>query len=176
MSKTKLRIHTWPEKILRKKCKKAKVVDDSIRSQLSEMLALMRVMDGFGLAGNQVGLDVSLVVAEVKDNVFKLVNPQIVKREGSASFPEGCLSFPGLELEIKRANKTWISALDENGRKLEIEAEGLISVIFQHEIDHTEGKVFIDRVSFLKRLQIAPKLAAIARRTKDVLPKQEKKY
>ncbi|MCF7907495.1 MAG: peptide deformylase [Candidatus Omnitrophica bacterium] len=176
MSKTKLRIHTWPEKILRKKCKKIKVVDDSIRSQLSEMLTLMRVTDGFGLAGNQAGLDASLIVVGIEDSVFKLVNPKIIKREGSISFPEGCLSFPGLEMEVKRDNKILISALNENGKKVEIEVEGVLSVIFQHEIDHIEGKVFIDRVSFLKRLQIAPKLAAITRRTRNVLRKQEKKH
>jgi len=130
------------------------------------MLTLMRVTEGLGLAGNQAGLDSCLVVVEINDQVFKLVNPQIIKQEGSVSFTEGCLSFPGLEIEIERANKIWISALDEKGRAIEIETEGLVSVIFQHEIDHIEGKVFIDRVSFLKRLQIAPKLAAIARKTK----------
>lgn len=174
MSKTKLRIHTWPEKALAKKCKKVKVIDDSIRSKLAEMLAMMRVMDGFGLAGNQVGLDASLVVVEIKNNLFKLVNPQIVSQEGRVSFPEGCLSFPGLELEIKRADKILILALDENGKKIEIEAEGVVSVIFQHEIDHVKGKVFIDRISFLKRMQISPKLLAIAKRTKDVLRKEKK--
>ena len=115
-------------------------------------------------------------MVEVKDHLFKLVNPKILKREGSISFPEGCLSFPGVELEIRRANKILISALNENGEKIQIEVEGILSVVFQHEIDHIEGKVFIDRVSFLKRLQIAPKLAAIARRTKDVLRKQKKEY
>ncbi len=175
MSETKLRIHTWPEKILRKKCQEVKVVDDSVRAKLSEILALMRVADGMGLAGNQAGLDLSLVVVEVKDQVFKLVNPQIIKQEGLISFAEGCLSFPGLELEIKRANKIWISALNEKGQAVEIEAEGLVSVIFQHEIDHIQGRLFIERVSFFKKLQIMPKLRLIARRTKDGLRKQEKK-
>lgn len=167
MSKTKLRIHTWPEKILRKKCKKVKRVDDSIRRNLAEMLTLMQITEGFGLAGNQAGLNAALVVVEVKDHLFKLVNPKIIKQEGSISFTEGCLSFPGLEIDIKRANKIWISALDEQGKAIKIETEGLISVIFQHEIDHIEGKVFIDRISFLKRLQIAPKLQAIIRKTKN---------
>jgi len=176
MGKTKLRIHTWPEGILRKKCQKVGKVDEGVRCLLDEMLSLMRISGGAGLAGSQVGLDLSLIVIEVENHIFKLVNPEIVKSQGSVSFPEGCLSFPGLELEVKRNNKVWISALNEEGKPVEIEVEGFLSVIFQHEIDHIEGIVFIDRASFWKRVKAYPKLREIIRRTKNGLLKQEEKY
>lgn len=176
MSKTELRIHTWPEGILRKKCQKVGNVDEKVRCSLDEMLSLMRASGGTGLAGNQAGLDLSLIVIEVEKHIFKLVNPKIVKREGSVSFSEGCLSFPGLEFEIKRDKKVWVSALDEQGNSVEIEAQGFLSVIFQHEIDHIRGKTFLERVSFWKRAKAYSKLREIIRRTKDEVRKQRRKY
>ncbi len=171
MNKTKLRIHTWPEKILNKKCRPVEVIDQEVVESLDEMLSLMRSNDGLGLAANQAGLDLSLIVISAQDKIFKLVNPRITKQEGSICFSEGCLSFPGLEIEVKRYNRVWVSALDEKGEPLEIEAEGLLAVVFQHEIDHIEGRVFIDRISLLGKLKIASELKAIARRTKDGLRK-----
>jgi len=176
MGKTKLRIHTWPESILRKRCRKVGKVDEKVGCLLDEMLSLMRVRGGAGLAGSQAGLDLCLIVIEAENRIFKLINPEIVKREGSVSFPEGCLSFPGLELEVKRAGKVWVSALNKEGKPVEIEAEGFLSVIFQHEIDHIAGIVFIDRISFWKRAKVYPKLREIIRRTKNGLRKQEEKH
>ncbi len=175
MSKTKLRIHTWPERTLKEKCKKVEAVTDEVRQILAEMLSLMRASKGAGLAANQAGLNFSLVVAEVEGRTFKLVNPQIVSSQGLTSFVEGCLSFPGLELKIKRKNKIRISAQDEKGQPLELEAEGILAVIFQHEIDHIEGKVFINRIPFWEKLRISPRLRKIIRRTKNELLKQREK-
>ncbi len=175
MSKIKLRIHTWPEAILQKRCKRLEKVDDNARKLLYDMLALMRVGGGAGLAANQAGLDLSLVVIEVGNNIFKLVNPRIVKREGRIIFREGCLSFPGLELDIKRSNKVWVEALDEKGEPFKIEAEGVLAVVFQHEIDHIEGVTFIKRIPFWKRLLVSGKLNKIKRRTMYGLRKQRKK-
>ncbi len=172
MSKTKLRIHTWPESILRKRCQKVGKVDERVKCLLNEMLSFMRTSGGAGLAGNQVGLDLSLIVIELENHTFKLINPEIIKREGSVSFPEGCLSFPGLELEIKRNNKVWVSARNEEGEQVEIEAEGFLAVAFQHEIDHINGIVFINRVSFWQRLKTYQRLRKIIRKTKSKLRKQ----
>jgi peptide deformylase len=169
MEKIKLRIHTWPERILRKKCKKIETLDEEIRQILEQMHALMLETKGVGLAANQVGLDLSLAVIQADDRVFKLVNPCIVKKEGKVSFTEGCLSFPDLELKIDRAKKIWVSSLNEKGEPLDLEIEGLLSVVFQHEIDHLNGIVFIDRVSFWQRLKALPKLRKIKRKTKDGL-------
>lgn len=173
MSKTKLRIHTWPERILRKKCQKVGKVDEKVSCLLDEMLSLMRISGGTGLAGNQAGLDLSLIVIEIEKHIFKLANPKIVKREGSVSFSEGCLSFPGLEFEIQRDKKVWVSALNEQGNPVEIEAQGFLSVIFQHEIDHIRGVAFIERVSFWRRVKAYSKLRKIIRGTKDELRKQK---
>lgn len=171
-----MRIHTWPEKILRKTCKHVENVDDKIRKLLYDMLAFMRVCTGAGLAANQVGIDLKLIVVEVGNQIFKLVNPKIVKGEGTLSFQEGCLSFPELELEVKRSNKVWVEALDERGESVNIEAEGVLAVVFQHEIDHIEGKVFIDKVSVLQRLSVFGQLQTIKRRTKSGLSKQTRKH
>ena len=175
MNATKLRIHTWPEKILTKACKEVKVIDDSVRQNLNEMLELMRQLKGMGLAANQVGLNQCLVVIELPEQTFKLVNPKIKKQEGVISFLEGCLSFPELEFEVKRSKKVLVEALDENSRKIEIEAEGLVAVIFQHEVDHIQGKVFIEQIPFWKRLKITPKLKKIIKKTKEDSRKQNKR-
>ncbi len=169
MEKTKLRIHTWPEPILRKKCKEVKFVDDKIRALLDEMLSLMRVSGGAGLAANQAGLDAKLVVIEIDNKVIKLINPCIKTKEGKICFKEGCLSFPGLELDIERANRVKVEALNEKGEKVEFDTEGILAVVFQHEIDHVTGKVFIDRISFSQRLKSHFKLRKIIKRTKDAL-------
>lgn len=176
MSKIKLRIHTWPEKILKKKCKKVRKVDNKIRELLSEMLSLMQVNGGLGLAANQVGLNLRLITIEAKDRTFKLVNPHILKKEGSICIFEGCLSFPGLELEVKRAAKVWVSAQDETGKLIELEVEGVLAIVFQHEIDHIKGNVFIDKIHFWQKLKIAPQLKAIIRKTKNRISAQEEKH
>ena len=100
MEKTKLKLHTWPEKILKKKCRKVTVIDDRIRQLLDEMRSVMVINKGVGLAANQVGVDLSLIVVDGKDRVFKLINPVIVKKEGRTIFNEGCLSFPGLRGDV----------------------------------------------------------------------------
>lgn len=175
MTKTKLRIHTWPESILRKKCRKVETVDDAMRAIFDEMYCLMVKDKGVGLAANQVGLDSALVIVEFEEKIFKLVNPVIVKKEGTMKMLEGCLSFPGLEIEVTRSKKVWVSALNEHGEPLEIEASDILAIIFQHEIDHINGKTFITRIPLLRRLQIAPQLQEIAKKTKYALSKQGKK-
>lgn len=174
MKKTKLRIHTWPEKILRKKCQKVKKVDAEIKSIFNEMLALMRFSGGVGLAANQAGLNLSLLVIEIENQIFKLINPRIVEKKGVIKFSEGCLSFPGLELDIKRANKVKVLAQDEENNQIEIEAEGFLAVIFQHEIDHIEGIVFIDRASFWQRAKAGFKLRKIIKKTNEMSKSKDK--
>ncbi|OQX86259.1 MAG: peptide deformylase [Candidatus Omnitrophica bacterium 4484_70.2] len=124
----------------------------------------MKEKGGIGLAANQAGLDLKLVVIDIppfktnKNIVFKLINPKILKKEGRRKFEEGCLSFPNLSLTIKRAERVWVEALDERGKILNLEAKGILSIVLQHEIDHINGIVFIDRLSFWERVKILPKL------------------
>ena len=171
MSKTKLKIHTWPEGILRKKCKKVQNVDDSIRETLDSMLSLMRKSQGVGLAANQVGIDLRLIVVELGKEVYKLVNPQITKKEGSIFFAEGCLSFPNLELTLLRSRRVNILALDELGNPIKLELEEPLSVVFQHEIDHINGITFYDRAPIAQKIKAFPKLRKIIKETKNRLRK-----
>lgn len=166
MKRTELKIHTWPEKILKKKCKKVRVIDDSIRQLLDQMHALMVETKGVGLAANQVGLNMSLVVIEFEDKLFKLVNPCITKKEGKTVFLEGCLSFPELEIKVKRAKKIWVCARNEKGEPIELELDGIFSIVAQHEIDHINGVVFIDRIPLWQRVKILPQLTSITQKTK----------
>ncbi|MCF7873401.1 MAG: peptide deformylase [Candidatus Omnitrophica bacterium] len=161
MMKTKLKIHKWPDKILKKKSKEIENPDQVIADILDQMYVLMKATDGIGLAANQVGLALPLIVVEVQGKIYKLINPKIIKREGFVAFREGCLSFPGIELEIKRNNKICVEALDQKGKPVCFEPEGISAVVFQHEIDHINGVTFIDRVSLWKRLKITPQLNRI---------------
>jgi peptide deformylase len=156
-----LRIRTWPDKVLRFKCREVKSIDKGIRGLLDDMCVLMRQQKGVGLAANQAGLDLRLVVIEVEGDLFKLVNPRIVKKSGKTAILEGCLSFPGLELKVKRAKKVWVSYLNEKGEPLHLEVDGVLAIIAQHEIDHLNGISFIDRVPFWERLKTLPQLRLI---------------
>jgi len=155
---TELKIRVWPDRGLKKRCRQIKKVNEDTRRLFDELYKLMKETDGVGLAANQAGLRDSLVVIEAGDRLFKLVNAKIVKREGRLDFDEGCLSFPGINLTIRRANKVWVQALDEHGHPFNIEAEGTLAVIFQHEIDHISGVVFIERIPFWKRWRLRKKL------------------
>jgi len=157
----KLRIHTWGEPVLRKKTRRVQVVDAKIRRLLDEMAVLMTIKDGIGLAANQAGLDLQMLVVAHKDKIIKLVNPCIIQKDGRIKSCEGCLSFPGIDLHIVRSSKVAISALDENGQQLNIEAKGVLAVVFQHEIDHLNGVLFIDRAPLLERLKVTPLLNKI---------------
>ena len=164
MKTTQLNLRIWPDKILKKKCKEVVEVNPQIRELLNKMYVLMKEKGGIGLAANQAGLDLKLVVIDIppfktnKNIVFKLINPKILKKEGRRKSEEGCLSFPNLSLTIKRAERVWVEALDERGKILNLEAKGILSIVLQHEIDHINGIVFIDRLSFWERVKILPKL------------------
>lgn len=176
MKETKLRIHTWPEKILLKKCKKVSAVDDKIHKLFDEMRLLMIEGKGIGLAANQVGLDLSMAIIEFEDRIFKIVNPVILKKQGKIKFLEGCLSLPGLEIEITRAKKIWVSYINEKGEPVELELSGVPAVVFQHEIDHLNGILICNRLPFWKRIKISPQLKGIKEKTKNELSKQAKKH
>jgi peptide deformylase len=172
---TKLKILTWPNRILRKKCKKVKSIDDKIKKMFNEMRLLLIESKGVGLAANQVGVDLSLALIEIEDKIFKIINPCITKKEGKVKFLEGCLSFPDLEVEVERAKKVWVSYLNEHGEQIDLELDGVLSIIFQHEIDHLNGILITTKLPFLKKLKIAKKLSEIKKKTKNELRKHSKK-
>jgi len=166
MEKIKLSLQLYGSPVLRKKAKEVKEIDFQVKNYLEEMFSFMKVHQGIGLAANQVGLGLRILTIDTGRQQFKVINPKIVKKSGSIKFEEGCLSFPGINLEIKRAREVWVEFLDENNREKEIHAQGLLAVVFQHEIDHLNGILFIDRISFWKRLALKKELEAIKKMSK----------
>lgn len=144
-------------------------INDSFRQLIDDMLETMYAAPGIGLAATQVNVHKRLLVLDVSDNqdspqVF--INPQITPlTEEQQPYEEGCLSVPGFYEKVERAAKVHIKALDRNGKEFEIIADGLLAVCIQHEVDHLEGKLFVDYVSRLKRDRIQKKLEKIQRKT-----------
>ena len=159
-----LPIKTYPDPILGRTCRQVEVVDDDLRQLASNMLETMYAAPGVGLAAPQVGRDLRLVVIDCSSRdqepePLVLVNPRIVRAEGSQVFDEGCLSVPDYTSEVTRAARVVVEALDEQGRPIRVEGEGLMAVCLQHELDHLEGRLFIDRISPLKRSLYKKRLA-----------------
>ncbi|MBO7406709.1 MAG: peptide deformylase [Clostridia bacterium] len=140
------RIRTDGEEILRMKCKPVKDVSDSIRSLIGDMFETMYASNGVGLAAPQIGILRRLaVIDDTQGNKLAIINPVITSREGEQLATEGCLSLPGYQGEVKRAEKIHVDALDENGEPLSIDAEGFFAVVLQHEIDHLDGILYKDK-------------------------------
>lgn len=159
-----LKIRIWPDPVLRKKSEEIKNINGTIAKLSNEMIETMYMAKGIGLAGNQVGLTKRIIVFDVdypegKKNPQVLINPVIIESIGEDTMEEGCLSLPGLRATVKRASKVLVKGIDLNGKEVEIEAEGLLARVLQHEIDHLEGKVFIDRLSRVRREILKKKLS-----------------
>lgn len=154
-----LDIVTYPDERLKTKAQPVAEVDDEIRQLIDDMAETMYAAPGIGLAANQIGVlkRIAVVDADYPDgepNLIAMVNPEIIERDGEIEWEEGCLSFPEVLEEVTRAAKIKLRALDRNGEPFELEAEQLLAVALQHELDHLEGVTLIDRVSFLKRRMI----------------------
>lgn len=143
-------------KVLRQKCASVDAVDDKIRSLIEDLFDSMRAAEGVGLAAPQIGVLRRVIVIDVSAQEpehppIALVNPRIVTASGSVVGEEGCLSFPDLYGDVKRHASVEIEALDARGKPFAITAEGFYNRALQHEIDHLEGKLFVDYISPLKR-------------------------
>ncbi len=136
----------YPDPILRQQAKSVPKVDSSLKTLISDMTATMKAEHGAGLAANQVGVLQKILVYDDGSGPGILINPKIISAEGEQIGPEGCLSIPGLQGEVKRAQTVVVKGMDATGKSVKIKAEGFLARIFQHEIDHLEGKLFIDRV------------------------------
>ncbi len=156
-----LSIIEFPDARLRKKALPVKAVDDSIRTLLDDMLETMYAAPGIGLAATQVNQQKRVIVIDIteeKNAPLRLVNPEIVWTSGTEEMDEGCLSVPGVFEKVSRAEKIKVKALGYDGNEFELETDGLLAVCIQHEIDHLEGKLFVDYLSPLKRLRARKKL------------------
>ena len=156
-----LEILHFPDPRLRNIAQPVQAVDDGVRQLLDDMLETMYQAPGIGLAATQVNIDKRIVVIDVseeKDQPLCLINPEILELEGVEEMEEGCLSVPGFFEKVKRADRVRVRALDRNGEAFELQVEGLLAVCIQHEIDHLDGKLFVDYLSQLKRTRIRNKL------------------
>ena len=156
-----LEILHFPDPRLRNIAQPVQTVDDDIRQLLDDMLDTMYAAPGIGLAATQLNIDKRVVVIDVseeKDQPLCLINPEILGLEGVEEMEEGCLSVPGVYEMVQRADQVRLRALDRNGQSFEMQAGGLVAVCIQHEIDHLDGKLFVDYLSQLKRTRIRKKL------------------
>jgi len=162
-----LNILRYPDPRLYKKALFVADVDDGVRAFVRDLAETMYAAPGIGLAATQVDVHWRIIVidtSESRDQLLVLINPEIVAREGVQYVDEGCLSVPGIYEPVQRAEQVTIRALGINGRPFTMVAEKLLAVCIQHEMDHLEGKVFVDYLSRLKRQRIIAKLQKQQRR------------
>ncbi len=151
----------YPDPRLHKVAAPVVRVDDKIRKLIKDMAETMYAAPGIGLAATQVDVHQRVIVidiSETRDQLQVLINPEILSAEGEEECEEGCLSVPGIYEKVTRAAKITVSALDGDGRSRTIEADGLLAVCIQHEMDHLVGRVFVEKLSQLKQKRIAAKL------------------
>ena len=156
-----LDILEFPDPRLRTKAKPVTKVDDKVRKLTDDMLDTMYQAPGIGLAATQVNVHQRIVVIDIsedKNQPLVLINPEFEVIEGEQQYDEGCLSVPGFYETVTRAEKIRVKALNRDGEPFELVADGLLSVCIQHELDHLDGKLFVDHISKLKRDRIRRKL------------------
>jgi len=155
----------FPDPFLRKKAKVVKKITPGIVKLIDNMIETMHAAPGVGLAAPQVGKSIQVIVADVGPGPIALVNPKILERSGSQVFTEGCLCLPGVEAPIERASWVKVKGLDRDGNEMVVTADGLLATVLQHEIDHLDGVVFIDRVKDPSLIRHVP----LAREKKEEL-------
>ncbi|WML35143.1 peptide deformylase [Clostridium sp. OS1-26] len=138
-------IRKYGDEILRKKSRKVEAINDRILTLIKDMEETMYEAQGVGLAAPQVGILKRIIVVDVGEGIIKLINPEIIFKEGSQLDVEGCLSVPGEQGEVERPNKVVVKALDEKGQEIIVEGEGLLARALCHEIDHLDGILFVDK-------------------------------
>ncbi len=158
----------FPDPKLRNRAAPVEVVDDSIRTLIDNMFETMYEAPGIGLAATQVDVHKRVIVIDVseeKNQPLVLINPELIDKQGIEEMDEGCLSVPGIYEAVQRADHVKVRALNRDGVAFELEASGLLAVCIQHEMDHLEGKLFVDYLSSLKRQRIQKKLEKQRRQT-----------
>ncbi len=161
-------IRTWPDKILKKKMKEVDFFDDKLKELVDIMFKRMYELEGVGLAANQIGIPYQILVLDTNTKKYDgqegeegvkmaLVNPKIVEKSGEVESTEGCLSFPGVQITIPRAERVKVIAQDLEGKEIEIDTDGFLAIVLQHEIDHLNGIPFINYLSPVKRKLVLEK-------------------
>lgn len=163
-----LNILRYPDARLHKLAAPVTVFDDGLKRLVADMTETMYAAPGIGLAATQVDVHKQVIVidaSERRDSLIVLVNPEILDATGVSDIEEGCLSVPGIYEMVERAERVKVRAYDQNGQPFTLEAQGLLSVCIQHEMDHLQGKVFVDYLSQLKQQRIRARLAKQLRKS-----------
>lgn len=160
-----LPIKKYPETVLRKKAREIKFITPEIKNLIANMKETIATEEGIGLAASQVGVLERVIVLKTEKGLEVFINPKILKKSKEKEVAEeGCLSFPSLWLKIKRPKEVEIRTLNEKEEKLETKVQGLLARVFQHEIDHLDGILFIDRLSFWQRIKIKKRLKELSQK------------
>jgi len=168
-----LEILHFPDPRLRTRAQPVEAVDDEIKQLVTDMFETMYAAPGIGLAATQVNVHQRLLILDIsekKDQPMCFINPELIEKSGEEEMEEGCLSVPGYYEKVRRADHIRVRALDREGKPFELEADGLLAVCIQHEIDHLDGKLFVDYLSELKRQRIRKKLEKARRHGEDSTP------
>ena len=163
-----LSILRYPDARLHKLAAAVTVFDEALKKLVADMAETMYAAPGIGLAATQVDVHKQVIVVDVSerhDSLVVLVNPEIVEATGESDIEEGCLSVPGIYELVERAERVKVRAYDQNGKAFTLEAQGLLAVCIQHEMDHLQGKVFVEHLSQLKQQRIRAKLAKQLRKS-----------
>lgn len=144
-----LEIRKAGDEVLKKICSPVAKVDRKIKQLIDDMSQTMYEANGVGLAAPQVGISLRIVVIDAGEGLIELINPVIIEKEGSAKDTEGCLSIPGVFGEVERYSKVTVEAVNRNGKKIKVTGTGLLARAIQHELDHLEGILFIERANTL---------------------------
>lgn len=166
----------FPDPRLRTRAEGVVTVDDQVCRLVDDMLETMYQAPGIGLAATQVNVHQRILVIDIsseQNEPVVFINPEILEKYGSEEMDEGCLSVPGIYERVERSERIRVRALDRNGQAFELEAEGLLAVCIQHEMDHLEGKLFVDYLSQLKRRRIRRKLEKQRRQGSGELPNEK---
>ena len=149
-----LPVHVLPDQVLRQKSKRVSIIDSSIQKLIANMLETMRSVGGVGLAAPQIGIPLRVIVISIpEEEEIALINPKLVRRRGERLVNEGCLSVPGYVGEIKRAESVTVKGRNQNGKEIQIKADGLLAQALQHEIDHLNGVLYVDCLESMDKLR-----------------------
>lgn len=167
MLSTKLKIRIYGDPCLRKKSLPVREVGPAQRMLIASLIETMLQNKGVGLAAPQVGINEQIFVADIGDGPMAFINPHILKRRGAEVMEEGCLSIPGVLVNVKRAKTIVVQFVDEHNRKVKRECSELLARVIQHETDHLNGKLIVDHVPWGQKLKVRKKLKDIERQNKE---------
>ena len=167
MTAIKLRIRLYGDPCLRKKSSPVKKVGASERVLIESMTETMYEYKGVGLAAPQVGINEQIFVADVGEGPMVMINPRILKKNGSQTMEEGCLSIPGVVVKVRRPQKIFVSYINEHNQMVERECDELLARVVLHETDHLHGKMIVDYASLPQKIRLKKQLVAIRKKSKE---------